>query len=83
MTCSVAWTPAAEADLHRLDVRVAERIAAKIEWLSENADTVGEFTGCAERIDMTAFYGPLRAGHTPMVRTSEAAFETVIAATQG
>lgn len=39
MTYSVAWTPAAEADLRRLDARVAERIAAKIEWLSENADT--------------------------------------------
>ncbi|MDE0433195.1 MAG: type II toxin-antitoxin system RelE/ParE family toxin [Bryobacterales bacterium] len=39
MIYSVAWTPAAEADLRRLDARVAERIAAKIEWLSENADT--------------------------------------------
>lgn len=48
-----------------------------------SSDTVGESTGCAERIDMSAFYGPLRAGHTPMIRTSEAAFETVIAATQG
>ena len=47
-----------------------------------SSGTVGESTGWAERIDMTAFYGPLRAGHTPMIRTSETAFETVIAATQ-
>jgi mRNA interferase RelE/StbE len=51
MSCKVEFTPQAEEDILRLDKTIAQNIANKIDWLSQNIENItpaplkGKFKG--------------------------------------